>query len=170
MTTIREASCVEDAMSVLPIRNAARMYMTRHREMITEDQQRQWFDRWVKSGEKTLYLVESAVDVGSPVTVGYGLIAWDPMSDYAALTAAMDPGFRGKGYGRLVFGFLVAESKIQGKIPWIEVLASNATARSLYHKLGFVETSRTSVGPERVDDRIVVDEVISMIHARSESR
>ena len=165
MTTIRQAKTISDAMSVLAVRNEARMFMTRHRDVISEDQQREWFERWVVTGDRTLYLVEDEEDR----VIGYGLISWDPVPDhpYASLTAAMIPSHRGGGYGRLVFGFLVAETRIKKKVPWIEVLASNAAARGLYHKLGFVETSRIELEPTRTDNRVVIDEVIAMIHARS---
>lgn len=163
MTSIRQVATVEDALRVLPIRNEARHFMTRHRSPITEEQQRQWFDKWVRTGEKSLYLVE-ALDK----TVGYGLIGWDPDPDheYAALTAALAPEFRGSGFGRMIFGFLVCEVRIRRKVPWIEVLASNAAARSLYRKLGFVETTRASTEPHRDGESMVVDEVISMVHAK----
>lgn len=143
MTTIREANTVEDALAVLKIRNEVREFMTRVQTEISEDEQLKWFNTR-KENHFHLYAVEVEQKV-----VGYGLLSLDTHTrsrgrSNAALTGAVTASLRGKGYGRLIFSFLLAEAYILDAAPWLEVLTTNNAAISLYHELGFRETSRRS--------------------------
>jgi ribosomal protein S18 acetylase RimI-like enzyme len=153
MTTIREAKTVDDALAILPIRNDARHFMTRHTEVISTDQQREWWNN--NHGTYALYLVEL---LERPI--GYGLIRFDndPEHLYASVSAAIVPELRGRGYGFLIFSFLTCEVRIRKKVPWLEVLATNAAARALYRKLGYVDT-------ETRKEVVVAHEVVTMMHA-----
>lgn len=127
MTSIREAKSFDDAMAVLPIRNGARHFMTRHREEISEAQQLIWWSQ--EDTGRVLYVVE----LDRPI--GYGLLR--VVANYGMLTAAIVPELRGRGYGRLIFSFLMCEARIRGKTPWLEVRADNTDAFELYKSLGF---------------------------------
>jgi len=141
MTSIREAKTMDEALEILKIRNEVRKFMTRHRTEIQPDEQKQWFEAR-KQNDIHLYTVES-----DSVVIGYGLIHMDGQvrsrgTPHGALTGAVTSERRGKGYGRLIFSFLLAETWVLGAQPWLEVLVDNAPAISLYHSLGFRETSR----------------------------
>ena len=127
MTTIREAKTLDDAMAILPIRNGARHLMTRHRDEISEAQQVIWWSS--EDPGRSLYVVE----LERPI--GYGMLRIN--GDFGMLSGAIVPELRGRGYGRLVFSFLMCEAQIRGTTPWLEVLASNVNALSLYQRLGF---------------------------------
>lgn len=160
MTTIREARTESDAFAILKIRNEVRGYMTRHRAEISVEDQLRWFSQRESNGI-SLYTIESEDQIvgyglihttnydnrliSDPSTSGVGYIdeSVERVDDWrAALTAAMTESLRGKGYGRLIFSFLLAEAWIKGAKPWLEVLESNVAAIALYHKLGFREVAR----------------------------
>jgi len=154
MTTIREAKTLADAMSILPIRNEARHFMTRHTSVISPEEQRAWWDK--HDGTYALYIVEL-----EDRPIGYGLIRYDndPQHEYAAVSAAIVPELRGRGFGYQVFSFLTCEVRIKKKVPWLEVLATNAAARALYRKLGYVDTDTRK-------EVVVSHEVVTMMHAK----
>jgi ribosomal protein S18 acetylase RimI-like enzyme len=171
MTTIREAETESDALAILRIRNEVRGYMTRFRAEISPEQQLVWF-----AGRKENGISLYAIEVEKQI-VGYGLLqisnhdnrmrhvedapgalyvdeTIERVDDWrAALTGAMTEHLRGKGYGRLIFAFLLSEAWIKGAVPWLEVLESNVAALALYHKLGFRESARHA-------------NVITMLHAK----
>lgn len=166
MTTIREAHSTEDALAILKVRNEVREFMTRHRVEISQAEQLAWFERRSDNGIH-LYTIETVAedpaarhaDVWTEQVIGYGLIQLDGHTrtrgeQNGAVTGAVTGAMRGKGYGRLIFSFLLAECWILGAQPWLEVLSTNAAAISLYHALGFRETSRR--GPD----------IITMMHFR----
>lgn len=167
MTTIREAETPEDALAILKVRNEVREFMTRHRIEIGHAEQLRWFEQRANNGIH-LYAIESrpievqgdAVSSAGPKQViGYGLIQTDAHTrsrgePQGAVTGAVTEAMRGKGYGRLIFSFLLAECWVLGAQPWLEVLSTNNAAIALYHALGFRETSRR--GPD----------IITMMHFR----
>jgi len=70
-------------------------------------------------------------------TVAYGGI-WVVMEDSHVTTIAVDQNYRGRKYGDVLLGHLIAEAISRGAA-WmtLEVRESNAIAQSLYRKYGF---------------------------------
>lgn len=78
--------------------------------------------------------------VGETV-VAYGGI-WVILEDSHVTTIAVDPTFRGRGYGEVILLHLLDEAILRGA-SWmtLEVRESNAIAQRLYRKYGFTTVS-----------------------------
>lgn len=155
MTSIREAT-KEDALSILQIRNEVRRFMTRSRSEISVDEQLTWFSQTEENGYSLYAVVRDATVIGygllhiptqrlEPVDGAYGIAvpSEGKVTELrAALTGAVAENLRGRGYGRLIFSYLLAEAWIKKAQPWLEVYETNAAAFALYYSLGFRETGR----------------------------
>lgn len=135
---------VSEAQSLRDIRNECKDYMTRNTEYITEDQQVDWFNSVDRDSMK-IYLIymyneEVMVDV-----VGFGYCKRDENETY--LTGGIKENHRGKGYGKLLFSYLLEQAKSFSTPITLEVLNTNTRAKNLYESLGFVEIKK--------DDRIM---------------
>lgn len=88
--------------------------------------------------------------------IAYGLISYDE-SLRPWISGGILPRYRGKGYGMELFKFLSNDWD-----SFLEVLASNERAHTLYTKLGFQETKRrlrvirTKHEPERTETVITM--------------
>jgi ribosomal protein S18 acetylase RimI-like enzyme len=135
---------VSEAQTLRDIRNECKDYMTRNTEYITEDQQVDWFNSLDRDSMK-IYLIymyneEVMVDV-----VGFGYCKRDENETY--LTGGIKENHRGKGYGKLLFSYLLEQAKSFNTPITLEVLNTNTRAKNLYESLGFVEIKK--------DDRIM---------------
>jgi len=73
---------------------------------------------------------------------GY-IVSWLIRGEVHLLNVAVHPACRNLGLGRLLMDHVVAWSREQGaRKMFLEVRESNAAARALYRRLGFVETGR----------------------------
>jgi ribosomal-protein-alanine N-acetyltransferase len=90
-------------------------------------------------------------------TVAYGGI-WVVMEDAHVTTIAVDPDWRGRGFGELVLLRLIEEAVARGAA-WmtLEVRASNAAAQALYRKYGFtVVATRKGYYSDNGEDALVM--------------
>lgn len=137
----------DDVQTLRDIRNECRLFMTRSTDYITEEQQRNWYDRLDRTKYK-LFLIYEIYHGAVFVPVGFGIIREE--NDALLLTGGVTADSRGKGVGRFVFTSLLEIAKNESKKIRLEVLISNTVAHNLYCKLGFIETNR--------DDRIIMME------------
>lgn len=133
---LKKAETLEDFMTLRNIRNDCREFMTRDVSYISEDQQKRWFEKLQKDSDNTfkvylLYLVEDGV-IASPV--GYGLIRKE--GDFSLVSGGLVESCRGKGYGSVLFDYLVKNVDKNSPIK-LEVLKSNTRAFVIYNRLGF---------------------------------
>ncbi len=74
------------------------------------------------------------------------------------LDVAVDPGFRGKGIGRLLVKRVLDECQLQGaKFISLEVRTSNSTAISLYRQLGFIVNGQRRAYYENGEDALLME-------------
>jgi len=73
---------------------------------------------------------------------GY-IVSWLIRGEIHLLNVAVHPVWRNQGLGRFLMEHLVARGRERGaRKMFLEVRVSNAAARALYWRLGFVETGR----------------------------
>jgi len=88
------------------------------------------------------YLSRSWVATLGGRVIGY-LISWFLREEVHLLNIAVDPDFRGRGYGRQMMRHLVHEAVHGGReMITLEVRESNAPARRMYESFGFVNVGR----------------------------
>jgi RimJ/RimL family protein N-acetyltransferase len=89
---------LEQAQEVRLIRNECRMFMTGSTDVISREQQREFFDRRIATGEVNALLIRE-----EPYVVAYGLLFPDEEhSDRGWLSAGVIGSSRGYGYGRAI--------------------------------------------------------------------
>lgn len=118
------------------LRNSCREYMTRSRDEILPEQQKEWFNSLSDNLIPYVYIIDSKPS-------GYGIIVYQ--NDCAFLTAALEENIRGQGFGRKIFSDLIDIAKQKVNKICLEVLKSNTRARKLYESLGFVEVNRNDI-------------------------
>ena len=133
---LKEAKTLEDFLVLRNIRNECREFMTRDISYISEDQQKQWFEKIKSNPDNTfkiflLYLIENGV-IASPI--GYGLIRQE--GDFSVVSGGLVETCRGKGYGNVLFEYLIKNVNDNSSIK-LEVLKKNTRAFVIYNKLGF---------------------------------
>jgi ribosomal-protein-alanine N-acetyltransferase len=91
---------------------------------------------WVARSER------AGGDESARAVVGY-LCLWAVADEVHVTNLAVDPGWRGKGVGRLLLGALLAHHRVLGaRRAFLEVRPANVEARRLYESLGFREVGR----------------------------
>lgn len=124
---------LEDALTVVRVRNTCRQFMTRDQREISPQGQEEWWSS-LDHGEYRLYLLNS-----SDGPIGFGLLK---TVDKVWLTGGLLPEHRGMGLGAELFKTLCQEaSEMSYHEAWLDVFASNVPAVRTYEKLGFVRQS-----------------------------
>jgi len=118
------------------IRNDCREFMTNNQDMITREQQRDWYQNLDTNVYKIFLFQIPHAGIYHPI--GYGIIKLD--EDASILTGGIISGYRGYGYGRKIFEELRYHGfQYRNKVR-LDVLKSNERAIKLYKSLGFVPT------------------------------
>lgn len=123
-----------DVESLRLLRNECRSFMTRNIENISYEQQKNWYSNLDKDKNKLFLVYQVYFGVAISV-IGYGYIRNE--NDCCLLSGGLSYNSRGKGYGSILFGFLVEHAKKLNKPIKLEVLKTNMIAFSIYNKLGF---------------------------------
>jgi ribosomal protein S18 acetylase RimI-like enzyme len=127
-----------DVETLRQIRNVCKNFMTRHTDEITYEQQQNWYKNIDKDSNK-LYLLHKIYCGSVGDIIGYGYIRIE--DGCVLLTGGLIESERAKGYGHILFEYLVKNSE-QFKIPIkLEVLKTNMKAFSVYNKIGFRVTA-----------------------------
>jgi [ribosomal protein S18]-alanine N-acetyltransferase len=97
------------------------------------------FERELRQNPTARYIVLSAQhDEGLKVLGFAGL--WLMVDEAHVVTVAVDPDYRGRGYGRLLVHGLVEVAREHGmSVATLECRVSNTAARALYREYGFYE-------------------------------
>lgn len=133
-----EVEDINEAQMMRVIRNECREYMTRSTELISEEDQVEWFKKLDKDNIKMYIMFESYFGVVfTPVGFGYCC----HVDDETYLTGGLVADSRGKGYGRLLFQHILDKAKSFNTKITLEVLNTNKNAMTLYQKLGFLPIS-----------------------------
>lgn len=115
-------------MNITEVRKNKKQYLTL---LLLADEQESMIDRYLNRG--TMYLLVDG-DVKSECVVtdeGNGILE--------IKNIATEPAFQGKGYGRILIGFLV--SKYQGQYTTLQVgTGAGSSVISFYEKCGFAPT------------------------------
>jgi len=119
------------------IRNECKNFMTRNTSEILKEQQQQWYKNLNKEINE-LYLFNSVLFGVAVSSIGYGYIRIE--NDSVLLTGGITSSERGKGYGYILFDYLVKNAKKFNLPIKLEVLKTNTVALSVYNKLGFKAT------------------------------
>lgn len=124
-----------DVESLRVVRNECRNYMTRNTNLISFEQQKNWWNNLDKENMK-LFLLHKVVCGVAGFVIGYGVIRIE--NGEVLLTGGLNQTERGKGHGKQLFNYLVENSK-QYKLPIkLELLKSNTRAFDTYKSIGFV--------------------------------
>jgi len=131
LLVLKKIESLEEALILRNIRNECREFMTRDTSYISQEQQKRWYAN-LKSDFKIflLYSVELGV-ISSPI--GYGLLREE--GDSVLISGGLVESERGKGYGSILFNYLI--KNIKDKKIKLEVLKSNTRAFVVYNNLGF---------------------------------
>lgn len=133
---LKRVQTAEEAESLRIIRNHCKDFMTRDTSYISENQQQKWFST-ISANINVFILYE--IEFGVIVTpIGYGLIRKE--IDQYIISGGLIPESRDKGYGKILFKYLLENVKSDLPI-MLEVLKSNIRAFSIYNKLGFIVTN-----------------------------
>ena len=96
------------------------------------------FESEIKENDRALYVTAEA----DGKVVGYAGL-WVIFDEGHITNVAVHPDFRGKGLGREIVEFLIAEGEKEGVTSQtLEVRPSNMPALALYGRLGFTEEGR----------------------------
>lgn len=131
---LMEIKTETDVESLRILRNECRSFMTRNTNNISYEQQKFWYENLDRDNNKLFLVYETHYGVALSV-IGYGYIRNE--YDCCLLSGGLSSDSRGKGYGSILFSFLVENSKKFNKPIKLEVLKSNIVAFSIYNKLGF---------------------------------
>jgi len=122
-----------------------------NRSYITQEKQREWFQKLIQSGTKIFFIICDKVD-GRPI----GTIQWEILgndkrcAEIGIYIGEKDAG--GKGYGsdamRAVIGYLLSDGEME--TVRVTALESNQRALEFYKRLGFMEISSGEKHGERV--------------------
>jgi len=116
------------------IRNVCKNFMTRNTDEISYEQQQNWYKNLNKENNKLFLLHKIYYGVAAEI-VGYGYIRIEDGT--VLLTGGLIESERGKGYGQILFEYLVKNSE-QFNLPIkLEVLKTNMKAFAVYNKIGF---------------------------------
>lgn len=127
-----QSSSIEDLRL---IRNQCRDFMTRNKNIITQEEQKEWYNNIDKTKLIPYLFYENNK------AIGYGIIRIE--SDSCLLTGGLTEQFRDKGLGKILFNSLCLESNKMNKDIKLEVLKTNSRAFKLYKNLGFVITGES---------------------------
>lgn len=116
------------------IRNECKNFMTRNTSEITKEQQQNWYNNLDKENNE-LFLLNAVHHGVAAEPIGYGYIRVENGS--VLLTGGLLKTQRGKGYGYILFDYLVKNSKKFDLPIKLEVLKTNTVAFAVYSKLGF---------------------------------
>jgi GNAT superfamily N-acetyltransferase len=124
----------EEVESLRNIRNICRNFMTRNTAEISYEQQQKWYDSIDKNVNK-LFLLHNVIHGVISSMIGYGYIRVE--DGVVLLTGGLVQDERGKGYGSVLFNYLVKNSKDFNLPIKLELLKTNMVAFSVYNKIGF---------------------------------
>ena len=140
---------IRDSARMRIIRNECREFMTRDTSKIGIFRQAKWFIKTYRPlkerGVMTAYL-----GWYNKRAVAYGIVRYE--SDRPLISGGLLKQYRGKGLGRRLFSFLTEKAseengKKKVRSVFLEVLATNRVALSLYEQLGYVRKA--------VDDGVI---------------
>lgn len=120
---------------------------------ITEDQQKKWYERYLKDDQEIIFLIEEKEEIFKPI----GMVALYNM-DFVKNEVEFGKIFigeesaRGKGYGSLVVKMVIdfAFNHYQFSIINLEVLKNNIRGIHTYEKLGFKIINEKIVGGKKL--------------------
>lgn len=140
---IKEAITPLEAEWMRRARNTCREFMTHDQRELSIDEQ----ERWFKAIDRNLvkpYVVFCPLQGSSP-PIGFGIIKL--YQDQWWVTGGLFPKWRGKGYGRDLFGTLadIVNFKLM-QTCWLDVFEDNIAAIRTYQKLGFVDVAASIDG------------------------
>ena len=96
-------------------------------ESIRHDMEENVVSRWL------------VLDNGEGRVLAYAAM-WFVLDEAHVCNVAVHPDFRGKGYGKAIFGALVETAKKNSmSLMELEVRRSNIVAQNLYHSFGFID-------------------------------
>ena len=124
----------EEVESLRNIRNICRNFMTRNTAEISYEQQQKWYDSIDKNVNK-LFLLHNVIHGVISSMIGYGYIRVE--DGVVLLTGGLVQDERGKGYGSVLFNYLVKNSKDFNLPIKLELLKTNMVDFSVYNKIGF---------------------------------
>jgi len=116
------------------IRNICKDFMTRNTSEISYEQQQNWYKNINKETNRLFLLHKIHYGVVDDM-IGYGYIRVE--DGIVLLTGGLIESERNKGYGSILFEYLVKNSE-SFKLPIkLEVLKTNMKAFAVYNKIGF---------------------------------
>ena len=134
---IQRVDTPELAMVLMDMRNAVRSFMTGSQEMISEEQQKQWFSNldhdlikiWIYAEEGHFWH-------------GYGQLRIEPGTPrFGVSTHAVLENVRGRGFGEFILRHIIDMARENGcDAMRAEILKSNAPSLGQVHKLGYIDT------------------------------
>jgi len=124
----------DDVERLRQIRNVCKNFMTRNTDEISYEQQQNWYKNLNKDDNKLFLLHKTYCGVIAD-RIGYGYIR---VEDGAVLlTGGLIEVERAKGYGQILFEYLVKNSEPFNLPIKLEVLKTNMKAFAVYNKIGF---------------------------------
>jgi GNAT superfamily N-acetyltransferase len=135
---------LDQAEEMRVIRNACREWMTNDRLEISREQQVQWFltiQRQHEEGDESVlpFLYQPRPDHLFPRPFGYGLLRKQDGKWW--LSGGLLPEWRGKGYGKGLFGELADYVHALRETAWLTVWEHNERGLATYKSLGFTVQS-----------------------------
>jgi len=92
-----------------------------------------------KDVEENVVACWLVMDDGEGKVLAYAAM-WFVLDEAHVCNVAVHPDFRGKGYGKAIFGALVETAKKNSmSLMELEVRRSNIVAQNLYHSFGFID-------------------------------
>ena len=132
---LEEVNSESKAEELRKVRNECRLYMTNNTDLITPEQQKEWFN----SLDRTTFIPLLYIEIACGVCVdpvGYGILR--SFDGVTLLTGGLLETERNKGLGAKLFMDLIDTARERFDQPiGLEVLKTNHRAYRLYTKLGF---------------------------------
>lgn len=134
---ITEVINESELQSVRIIRNECKQFMTRNNQDITEEQQSLWYRNLDRKNNLLFIFQKGDGDVLHPIGYGFNRIE----NNSVLLTGGLSEPERGRGYGKILFTFLLGHATSFRMPICLEVLKSNTNAKKLYENIGFLTTN-----------------------------
>ena len=134
MLTIDPLSCLQEALSLMIVRNECRQMMTQDQHEILPEEQKEWFENFYSKQNPLRYRVWLLKNDG--VIIGY--FAAKECREGFYITEGIRKDQRGQGRGHFLLKTMARHAEFRNKTLFADIFNDNLASIRLHLKLGFL--------------------------------